>query len=100
MSRHVQTVQISIHIQTYPNISKHIRTYPDKSTSQRGAGRRRRDDGHFRRLSNLSSWPAAGADAPEQPAPMIAATPSPLNASRVRCRAPIRPEVASHLESR
>ena len=43
---------------------------------------------------------AAGREEPEQPAPTIASTPSPSNASRVRCIAAIRVSVASHFESR
>eukprot|EP00966_Prymnesium_polylepis_P080414 1862951-Prymnesium_polylepis.2 len=34
---------------------------------------------------------AAAEDASEQPAPTIALTPAPLNASWIRCNAPIRP---------
>eukprot|EP00966_Prymnesium_polylepis_P097657 2261888-Prymnesium_polylepis.1 len=42
---------------------------------------------------------AAVTDATEHPAPMIALTPCPLNAVRVRCSAPINAAVESHLES-
>eukprot|EP00966_Prymnesium_polylepis_P332263 7387773-Prymnesium_polylepis.2 len=42
---------------------------------------------------------AAGSDALEQPAPIMASTPC-SNASRVRERAPASPSVASHLSSR
>eukprot|EP00966_Prymnesium_polylepis_P334656 7390034-Prymnesium_polylepis.2 len=43
---------------------------------------------------------AAVRDAPEQPAPMIALTPWPENASLVRCKAPVKLSVPSHFESR
>eukprot|EP00966_Prymnesium_polylepis_P186559 4324782-Prymnesium_polylepis.1 len=42
---------------------------------------------------------AAGTEAPEQPAPMIASTPSPSNAPRVRCSIAVRLSDASHFES-
>eukprot|EP00966_Prymnesium_polylepis_P272531 6296350-Prymnesium_polylepis.2 len=58
------------------------------------------DVGEISGTSDAAATCAAIIEALEHPAPTIALTPLPLKASRVRCSAPAKLAVGSHLESR